>query len=560
MNITARKLALALLILTVFGPAAATAQGTAADYERAMGLRSKYQGLALNVPEAGRWVDKTHRFVYRRSVRGGFEFVQVDADKGTKAPAFDHERLATALSKASGGKYTAVTLPFTTYTSPADTGRIEFAIDSVRWTCDLSANTCVKVERPIPERRDNWARGPHGDPERPKISPDGKWEALVNNYNVCVRQVGTGKVVPLSFDGSEGNYYSDSVAWSPDSTRLVTYRVRPGYRRFIQYVESSPTDQLQPKYSSREYAKPGDALDMDQPVLFEVASRKSTAIDHALFPNAYDLTNLAWRKDSRHFTFEYNERGHQVYRVIEVDAADGRARAAVSEEPKTFFSYSGKKYRYDVQDGREIVWMSERDGWNHLYLVDGATGVIRNQITKGPWVVRGVDRVDETTRQVWFRASGMYPGKDPYFVHFYRINLDGSGLTALTEADAQHAITLSGDGQYFVDTWSRIDLAPTSVLRSVRGGKAVMELECADISELQKAGWRPPESFTATGRDGKTDIWGVIFKPSNFDPSRRVPGDRTDLRRPARLVRPQGVRRLLGDAGAGGARVHRGAD
>jgi hypothetical protein len=391
-------------------PAAAGAQGTAADYTRASGLREKFQGLALNVPEPGRWVEKTHRYAYRHSVQGGTEFVLVDADKGTRGPAFDHARLAAALAKAGAGQPKAVALPFTTFTFAADGAAIEFAIDTVRWKCDLAAYACAKVERPVPERRDDWARGPHSDPERPRISPDGKWEALVTNYNVSVRQVGTKKIVPLSFDGTEGNSYSGSIVWSPDSTKLVTYRVRPGYRRVIQYVESSPADQLQPKYSSREYAKPGDVLDLDQPVLFDLASRSSVTVDNRLFPNAYDLTELAWRKDSRHFTFEYNQRGHQVYRVIEVSAADGSARALVSEEPKTFFCYSSKKYRFDVQDGREVVWMSERDGWNHLYLLDGDTGVVKQQITKGPWVVRGVDRVDEASRQIWFRASGMYPG------------------------------------------------------------------------------------------------------------------------------------------------------
>jgi dipeptidyl aminopeptidase/acylaminoacyl peptidase len=515
------RLAVTVLLLA---PATAGAQGTAADYDRALALRGKYLPLALNVPEPGRWVEKTHRYVYRRTVRGGHEFVQVNADEGIRSAPFDHERIAAALSKASGGKYTGLTLPFTTFTFAGDGSRIEFAIDTNRWGCDLSAYRCAKVERPVPERRDNWGRGPHGDPDRPKISPDGKWEALVNGYNVYLRQVGTSKLLPLSFDGSEGNYYSGSIAWSPDSTKLVTYRVRPGYRRVIQYVESSPADQLQPRYSTREYAKPGDELDADRPVIFDVAARCATAVDDRLFPNAYDLTNLAWRKDSRHFTFEYNQRGHQVYRVIEVDAASGTARAAVSEEPKTFFSYSGKKYRYDVHDGKEIVWMSERDGWNHLYLIDGETGAVKQQITKGPWVVRGVDRVDESARRIWFRASGMYPGKDPYFVHFYRIDFDGNGLTALTESeDAQHAISLSADGRFFVDTWSRIDVAPVSVLRQASDGKVVIDLERADIGELRKAGWRPPESFTATGRDGKTDIWGVIFKPSNFDPSRKYP-------------------------------------
>ena len=166
--------------------------------------------------------------------------------------------------------------------------------------------------------------------------------------------------------------------------------------------------------------------------------------------------------------------------------------------------------------------MSERDGWNHLYMYDGVTGTVKKQITKGEWVVRTVIGVDEEKRQIWFSASGMYPGKDPYFVHYYRINFDGTGLTTLTTADANHVVNFSSDREYYVDTYSRVDLPPVSELR--RGdGSLVAQMESADIAELKKAGWRPPEVFTAKGRDGKTDIWGVILRPTNFDPAKKYP-------------------------------------
>jgi hypothetical protein len=216
---------------------------------------------------------------------------------------------------------------------------------------------------------------------------------------------------------------------------------------------------------------------------------------NALFSNPYQLTNLAWRKDSRTLTFEYNQRGHQVYRVIEVDGMTGNARSVVNEESKTFFCYSGKKYRYDVKDGKELVWMSERDGWNHLYLFDGETGKVKNQITRGEWVVRGVEKVDEDKRQIWFRASGMYPGQDPYFNYYYRINFDGSGLERLTDAEANHTVSFSPDMRFFVDTWSRVDLPTASQLRRTADGKVLTELERVDIQELAKAGWKEPEVF-----------------------------------------------------------------
>ncbi len=189
----------------------------------------------------------------------------------------------------------------------------------------------------------------------------------------------------------------------------------------------------------------------------------------------------------------------------------------------TFFCYSGKKYRYDVADGKEIIWMSERDGWNHLYLYDGVSGSVKNQITKGPWVVRGVEKVDEAARTIWFRASGMSAGQDPYFNHYYRINFDGTGLKALTEGNANHTAVFSPDMSYFVDTWSRVDLPTVMELRRASDGSLVTQVEKTDITELQKAGWKPPEAFVTKGRDGKTDIWGVIIRPSNFDSMRKYP-------------------------------------
>jgi dipeptidyl aminopeptidase/acylaminoacyl peptidase len=299
--------------------------------------------------------------------------------------------------------------------------------------------------------------------------------------------------------------------------------VRPGYERLIHYVETSPADQVQPKYTTRPYPKPGDPVDMSLPAVFDVATRGQFIVDTALFSNPYAMSRLVWREDSRAVTFEYNQRGHQVFRVVEIDAATGRPRAVVSEETPTYFCYYDKKYRYDVNDGREVVWMSERDGWNHLYLYDGATGRVKNQITRGEWVVRDVDRVDEAKRQIWFRASGMSPGKDPYLQHQYRINFDGTGLTPLTTADADHTVSFSPDMAYYVDTYSRVDLPTVSELRRAGDGSLVMELERADVADLRKIGWRAPEVFSAVGRDGKTDIWGIIIRPTNFDPARRYP-------------------------------------
>jgi dipeptidyl aminopeptidase/acylaminoacyl peptidase len=532
-------LIVATLCGALVGPSGADAQVTKADYERAQGLRDRYQYLTVNVPESAAWMVKGNRFYYRKSVEGGFQFVIVDADTLQKQPAFDHDRVAAALSKETGQTQTALRLPFNTFTFSPDGRAIRFTLGQQdRWQCTLADYACRK-EEPPPGRPGalTGVNGPVRDPEmarrnRPRASPDGKWEALVENYNLAIRAIGGGKKVVLSTDGSEGNAYDPaSVAWSPDSRKVAAYLVRPGYRRSVHYVESSPEDQLQPKSWMLLYAKPGDALDIQQPVVFHVDPVGRLDIANELFPNPYDLTNLVWRKDSRALTFEYNQRGHQVYRIIEVDADSGRARAIVSEEPRTFFYYNqatsnrqaGKKFRYDLADGRDVIWMSERDGWNHLYLFDGATGAVKGRITKGEWAVRAVEKVDEERRQVWFSANGMYAGKDPYFLHYYRINFDGSGLTPLTTADADHEVKFSADMKYYVDTYSRVDLAPVSELRRTADGSLVAEIERGDITQLVKAGWKPPEVFVAKGRDGLTDIWGVIFRPAGFSASKKYP-------------------------------------
>lgn len=517
--------------------ASAQATVTAADYDRARGLAATYRSLPVDVIESPTWLDAS-RLWYRKSVSGGHAFVMVEAtnrDAPTKRPAFDHDRLAAGLSAASGGRFTAITLPFSTFTL-AGAQAISFTADTTAWTCSLVEYTCLRTTGGTGGGRGGRGGGPaQGAPEAELRSPDGRQVAYINNHNVWVRSLGTppAEGIALSRDGSEGNPYTrQSLAWSPNGRFLAAYRVRPGYQRMVRYVVSSPPDQVQPKYFERFYAKPGDVLDLQQPALFDVETRRQTNVDNSLFPDPFSLGGPIWRRDSRAFTFEYNQRGHQRYRVIEVDASTGQARAIVDESSATFIDYrraagtldgGGRVYRFDANDGAEVVWLSERDGWAHLYLYDGATGQVKNQVTRGEFVVRAVQRVDQARRQIWFSAGGMDPKQDPYFAHYYRVNFDGSGLTALTDAPADHQVAFSPDYELYVDTWSRVDLAPVAQLRRASDGRVLLELERGDLAPLVKAGWRAPEVFTAKGRDGTTDIWGVVVRPTRFDPRRKYP-------------------------------------
>jgi dipeptidyl aminopeptidase/acylaminoacyl peptidase len=551
------------IALALLAGSTALAQGTADDYRRADELNRRYQGLAIGLVERPTWIANTSRLWYRVSVPGGNQFVVVDAATKQKRPAFDHARIAAALSNDSS-KYTALTLPFTSIEFFDGEKTVGFTLAGFAWRCTVATSQCARGERvtggrgrggmpwvdeqPMPEETPSADEVARADEElavfsgqqpsqRSRLSPDSTAEAYIENNNLFVRQrANPAEPVQLSQDGTEKTpYVFNSILWSPNSKKIVAYKMTAGTQRRVYYVLSSPEGQLQPKLDSTRppalYRKPGDDVDLREPVLFDVATKTATVIDRSLFPNPYAISHFQWYDDSRGFTFEDNERGHQVYRVVEVNAATGATRAVITEQSPTFIYYnptneglsSGKHYRADVNDGREIIWMSERDGWNHLYLYDGVTGAVKNQITKGQWVVRHVTRVDTAKRQIYFAGNGRNPGEDPYLLHYYRVNFDGSQLVDLTPAKGNHAIEWSSDNRYYVDMYSQVDAPPVAEIRRASDQSLVTTLETPDISKLTAAGWRPPEVFVAKARDGVTDIWGVIFKPSNFDSTKKYP-------------------------------------
>ena len=374
-----------------------------------------------------------------------------------------------------------------------------------------------RPQRPSRSRSRSRTRGARRE------SSDGVWEASVRDNNVFVRNRQTNESVQLTKDGIEDHGYSGQFYWSPDSKKLVALRERDGEEHTVHIVESSPSDQLQPKLISFDYTKPGDRIRQIRPCLFDLESLEQIPVSNVQFDNPWSINTVSWDDDSKAFRFLYNQRGHQVIRLVEVAAESGDVRLIVDEQSDTFLDYSYKFYQYPLRETDELIWMSERDGWNHLYLYDTRAGTVKNQITKGKWIVRGVESVDVERREILFRASGIVEGQDPYYIHYCRIGFDGEGLTVLTEGDGTHKVTFSPDNKYLIDEWSRVDHPPVFTLRNARSGEQICDLESADWEALTSSGWSVPERFVAKGRDNRTDIYGIIVRPSNYDPSRRYP-------------------------------------
>jgi dipeptidyl-peptidase-4 len=583
---------------------------------------------------------ETNQFWYRRDLpQGQREFILVDAPAGQRKPAFDHARLAKALSEKSGKTVEAERLPIDSLECDRDGKTVALRVSGAGWTLDLesysltvktdvsmeehllpvgriprpSQNTGAETDitfinrlaeeveifwsdtdgkrisygmlRPGETRpqhtfaghvwvvcarngnvlavfeaeqstgtavvggQDNAAPRQRRNVPRAETrsarSPDGNWEAVVHGDNLFLRDTKTGKEQALTYDGNPNSSYARNaqwdrlvdmtydardpetptpeVYWSPDSRKLVAMRLQPGTQRRVYLVESSPADQLQPKLDSYPYLKPGDEVPIRKPHLFDVEAKKEIPVDDALFSNPWSIGDVRWNTNSSRFTFIFNQRGHQALRILAVDVGTSAVKPIVDEQSKTFICYSAKFFSEYLDDTAEIIWMSERDGWNHLYLYDAKTGAVKNQITKGEWVVRSVDRVDKEKRQIWFQAGGIRPGQDPYYLHYCRVNFDGSGLTILTEGNGTHSEQFSPDRQFFIDTYSRADAPPANELRRSDDGKLVCKLEEADATEVFDKGWQFPEPFAAKGRDGVTDIYGVIWQPRNFDPNKKYP-------------------------------------
>lgn len=378
-------------------------------------------------------------------------------------------------------------------------------------------------EEPAPRRRGRRSRSA---PDGSGLSPDGQWVALVQDNNIFVENRANGQKIQLSQDGEPSLSYG-WLQWSPDSQTLVAFRVQPVQWQQVHLIQSSPPEGGRAVLRSNNYALPGDPFPSYEINLFRVAEQRQLKPEVDRFQHEWLTPNCRFSSDSRTLTYEQTDRGHGRFRLIEVDLQTGETKNLIDEKSDTFIWTTHAENRSLsrvnwLEQTEEIIYATEQNGWHQLLLLDSRTGSCVRELTPRGIVVRGIDRIDEENRQVWISACGR-SGQDPYFVHFARVDLDTGNLVWLTEGDGNHTIDFSPSGEYLIDSYSRVDMGPVIELRRVDDGSMICELERADLSELESSGWRSPQVFVAKGRDGQTDIWGIISRPKDFDPSKKYP-------------------------------------
>lgn len=510
---------------------------SSADYQRAEQFMSyNASRLVDRASVRPNWMDDD-RFWYRNLTAQGSEFILVDPARKSRVPAFDHAKLAAALSLAAGKTYKATALPFSTIFYSPDGNSIFFSADRKRWNYNLKSNSCTLYDAPTKISDINQYASAQS------LSPDGKRAVYIRDHNLWLREIATNKHTQLTIDGiKDFGYATDNagwkrtdfpiVSWSPDSKKIATFQQD---QRNVSDMYLVTTNVGKPTLESWKYPLPGDRdIAMIHRVVIDLDNAKLIRMKMSPDPHRGTLCDdiscegtvfgdVEWSKDGSKMAFVSTSRDHKQEKLYVTNVSTGETRQVFEEVVATQFEsgQGSSNWRY-LHDSNEILWYSERDNWGHLYLYDATSGKLKNQVTTGNWVISELLKVDEKNRQLYFLAGGREAGRNPYFSHFYRVGLDGKNLTLLTPEDGNHEISLSPSGRYFVDNYSKQDLPPVMVLRGAEG-KLIVNLEKTDISRLTATGWKPPTPIVVKARDGQTDLYGLMFTPTKLDPQKKYP-------------------------------------
>ncbi|MFN3703403.1 DPP IV N-terminal domain-containing protein [Thermomonas sp.] len=523
--------------LLMAGTGTAMAQAvTTADYARAASMLGDRTGPLVDHAVSGaQWLDDGS-LIYREQTDGKTRYLRFDPATGKTAAAFDAQALAAAMNAAAGGKGRPVQadrLPPLKVSRNAD-GSLALSGMAGGFRCDAAG--CQAVPK---------AKTAAGD-EAGAPSPDGTREAFIRGWNLWVRELATGKETQLTFDGQpDYGYATDNagwkhtdnaiVVWSPDGRKIATFQQD---QRKTSTMTLVGTNVGAPKVEQWKYPFAGDKdVTLIERVVIDLSGATPKTVRLQMPPDQHRSTcsddlvcddgweDVQWAPDGMTLAFISTDRGHKSATLRVADAATGKVRDVYTETVATQYqsapALGQANWRY-LPESNEFLWFSQKSNWGHLYLHDLTTGKQKRQLTRGDWNVTSILHLDPVRRVLWVTGVGREAGRDPYFVHLYKLGLDGGDVQLLTPEDANHSLTASADGKYILDIYSTIATAPVAVVRDA-DGRQVAELARADLTRLKATGWVPPESFTVKARDGKTDLYGQLFKPSNFDPNKKYP-------------------------------------
>jgi dipeptidyl aminopeptidase/acylaminoacyl peptidase len=532
--------------LTASGPGGAqSGRLTAAEYDRAVSLLGpNLTGLVGGGSVTANWLPDG-RFWFRAQTATGSEFRLVAPSARRTVPAFDHQRLAASLSTVSGTTANAAQLPFQQIEFTARMDSVSFDVGQRRFRCDVAGRGCIAVGAATGGTGRGGrgggrgggvagdGRGSAGPPV--VLSPDGRKAAFIRNWNLWVRDVATGQERALTTDGvKDFGYATDNAGWrtsdrailrwSPDSRKIATQQQD---ERQVGEMHMLSTAVGRPALRTWKYPLPGDSVvAMVHRVIIEVETGRVVRLQmppdfhRATLGDDISMNDYDWSPDGSRLALASTPRDHKEAVLKVADASTGAVRTVLSEKVATHYeSRTGWRVLWGTN---EVLWYSQRDDWGQLYLYDLDTGALKNQVTTGEGPVTDIARIDEKTRTLWYGANGRQPGQDPYFRHYYRVGLDGKNVVSLTPDGGTHGIQISPDGRYLVDTYSKPDAPPVVNLRDA-AGKLVMPLDKADIGPLVAAGWKPPIPITVKAADGTTDLYGLLFRPTNFDSTKKYP-------------------------------------
>ncbi|MFO8234145.1 MAG: DPP IV N-terminal domain-containing protein [Bacteroidales bacterium] len=520
---------IALSVIFIF-PESLSGQEKLNDYQKAekfihFNVENKVYNLRVN-PQ---WIKKTSRFWFKKEKEDGHEYLMVNAEDNRIEPFFNHQKLAQALSAKLDKKVSADSLPLDQLKFEKKKERIRFQTDTNKWLWNMKVNQLKKAPESSYDKKES-------------VSPDSSFAAFIKDHNLYVKSLKTGDTTQLTTDGEahydyavEDSWYNIKdettdrenydpeiwVNWSPDSKKLITYKLDKRDVEKLYLYQSLPDTGMRAKVYSYQRPLPGEETKKYEYYIFDVVEKEKTRVD--LSPFASFLSNVGpeWTEDGENIYLARFNRGYKSIDLFFIDPETGQRKTIVRDSSETMVEYQMINCKV-IKNGEKVLWTSERDGWNHIYLYEG-NGELINQITQGEYVVRDIKHVDKKTGTVWFVAGGKESERDPYYRHLYKVNFDGSGMELLTPENADHNINVGENGKYFIDTYSRVDLKPQSLLRRMDNGRIVRKIQQANVEKLEAMGYKPPKMFKVKARDGKTDIYGVLYLPSDFDPDKKYP-------------------------------------